>query len=520
MFRRRKTWLITLAILILGAAGAAYAITTGEEASEEGEAPLQTSIARQGDITLSATAAGSIIAANEVVLTFPGNGTLTELLVQVGDHVQAGDVLARIDDSAAQQALVNAQLQLAQAAKRSDAGSTEIGISTDDINIAMARMNLDQAQSTLDDLLHWEVDEDEVTIMEANLATAEASYENALGQEASSGSGIIINQINVDQALRSLDSAQEAWDTAYDPAREWMLNDSRQATKLENERVAADSNLLRAQESLTIAQANYSSAVSNSASTGSLNAQSNLLNAQQALEKALAGPDEDQIESAQRSVRQAELNLQQVLLNHETNLLSLAQSRLSVSLAETSLEETTLLAPINGTVMAINASVGENVGANFMTLADLEQPLLEVFLDETDMNMVGVGFEVEVVFDALPNDLFSGEIVQVDPQLVSQGGVTAVRALVQLNSFAKPQTLPVGMNATVDVIGGQAQNAVLVPVEALRELSQGQYAVFVIEEDEPVLRIVEVGLMDFSFAEILSGVQAGETVSTGIIETN
>jgi multidrug efflux pump subunit AcrA (membrane-fusion protein) len=170
--------------------------------------------------------------------------------------------------------------------------------------------------------------------------------------------------------------------------------------------------------------------------------------------------------------------------------------------------------------MSINASVGESVGANFMTLADLEQPLLEVFLDETDMNMVGVGFEVEVVFDALPNDLFSGEIVQVDPQLVSQGGVTAVRALVQLNSFAKPQTLPVGMNATVDVIGGQAQNAVLVPVEALRELSQGQYAVFVIEGDEPVLRIVEVGLMDFSFAEILSGVQAGETVSTGIIETN
>jgi hypothetical protein len=57
-------------------------------------------------------------------------------------------------------------------------------------------------------------------------------------------------------------------------------------------------------------------------------------------------------------------------------------------------------------------------------------------------------------------------------------------------------------------------------VEALRELSPGEYAVFVMENGEPQLRFVEVGLMDFSFAEILSGLESGETVTTGIIETN
>jgi multidrug efflux pump subunit AcrA (membrane-fusion protein) len=166
--------------------------------------------------------------------------------------------------------------------------------------------------------------------------------------------------------------------------------------------------------------------------------------------------------------------------------------------------------------------VGENAGSGIIVLADLEQPILEVYLDESDMNMVGVGYDVEVVFDALPNDVFSGQIIRIDPQLVNQSGVTAVRALVQLDteSFAKPQTLPVGMNATVEVIGEQAENAVLVPVESLRELSPGQYAVFVMEDGEPKLRIVEVGLMDFTFAEILSGVEAGEIVTTGLVETN
>ena len=80
--------------------------------------------------------------------------------------------------------------------------------------------------------------------------------------------------------------------------------------------------------------------------------------------------------------------------------------------------------------------------------------------------------------------------------------------------------MPIGANATVDVIGGLAENALLVPVEALNEYAPGEYAVFKMVEDEPVLTPVEVGLMDNSFAEILSGLEQGDVVTTGIVETN
>jgi multidrug efflux pump subunit AcrA (membrane-fusion protein) len=171
--------------------------------------------------------------------------------------------------------------------------------------------------------------------------------------------------------------------------------------------------------------------------------------------------------------------------------------------------------------MAVNTSVGENVSAGLITLADLEQPLIEVFLDETDLDKIGLDFEVDVIFDALPDDTFTGHVIQVDPQLSNVNGISAVRAVVQLDadSFAKPQTLPIGLNASVDVIGGRSENALLVPVEALRELSPGEFAVFVMEDGEPKLRFVEVGLMDFTYAEILSGLEAGEEVTTGIVET-
>lgn len=519
---RRRVWLIGLVLIMIAGGVAAYAITRtrASEAAEE-EPEVQTSVARRGSIVISATAAGTVIPDKEVVLGFPSSGTLAELLVGVGDEVAAGDILARLDDGDAQQALANAQIQLAQAAMKTDASSTETGISFDDISIEQAQINLDQAQKALDELLNWQPDDDDIALAEANLAAAEAGYNAARGQEAASGSSITVNNVNVEQAQRNLESTQENWDTAHDPGRDWELGDPRLADRLEAERAAADEALQRAQENLTIAQANYNAAVSSANSSSSANAQSNVLNAQLALEAAMSGPSEDEIEAAEAAVRQAELNLKQALLNEESNDLSLAQAQLNRQAAQEAVDQTELLAPMDGTVMAISASVGESAGAGLITLADLGQPLLEVFLDETDMNMVGLGYDVEVVFDALPDDVFEGQVVQINPQLVNQNGLTVVRALVQLDtaSFAKPPTLPVGMNATVEVIGGRTENAVLVPVEALREITDGQYAVFVMEDGEPVLRMVEVGLVDFSFAEIVSGLQAGETVTTGIVQT-
>lgn len=523
MFKNRKVWLMIVGLLIIGAIGYFYYYQNlaSVEAQDAQENEVQTAVARRGDIVVSATGAGSVIAAEELTLGFTTNGTLVELMVTVGDQVAAGDVLARIEDTDAQQSLVNAQLQYQQAAMQTDASVTETGVSYDEISVAQAQINLGLAQADLEDLLSWTADEDEIALAEASLTAAQASYNAALGQASASSSNIAVSGISVDQAERSLADAQGVYDTAFDPGRDWELGDPRLATALENERDRAADSLLRAQESLQVAQLNYNSTVANSSSSGPASAQTSLLNAQQSLAAAQAGPSEDEITAAETAVRQAELSLQQAMLNQEANKINLAQAALNVQTAEEAVMATELIAPMDGTVTAVSGSVGESVGAGLITLANLSQPVLELFLDESDLNMVGLGYEVEVVFDALPDDTFTGTVVQIDPQLVSESGITAVHALIQLDtdSFAKPQTLPVGLNATVDVIGGRAENAVLVPVEALRELSPGEYSLFVMENGEPKLRFVDVGIMDFTFAEILSGVEAGEEVTTGIIQT-
>lgn len=545
MFRSRRFWIgLILVIALVGIGGYYYYANTSVATAADEEPAVQTSIVRRGDITISATGAGTVIPAEEITLGFYTGGTLTELLVQVGDRVQAGDVLARLDDTNAQQAVANAQLQLAQAALQTDPQKVERAVALTQISVEQAEINLALAQADRDELLNWTPDEDTIALAEANLAAAEASYEDAVSKDAASGNSLTSVRISLDQAERSLADAQDAYETAFDPGREWelyMTDPSCQPgqggnipctgtplkTKLENERVAAENAVTRAEENLSIAQANYNLAISNLNNNNAVNAQSSVLNAQIALENARTGPTEAEIEAAQIRVDQAELSLRQAQLNLEAAEdnaqaeISQAQAELNLEAAQRTLEQTTLTAPMDGTIVAITAQPGESVGAGFITLADLSRPLLEVFLDETDLDKVGVDFEVDVTFDALPDDVFTGHVIQVDPQLSTVSGVTAVRAVVLLDgdSFAKPQTMPVGLNATVDVIGGRATRALLVPVEALRELSPGQYAVFVMENGEAKLRQVEVGLMDFTFAEILSGLEEGEVVTTGIVQT-
>jgi multidrug efflux pump subunit AcrA (membrane-fusion protein) len=156
-----------------------------------------------------------------------------------------------------------------------------------------------------------------------------------------------------------------------------------------------------------------------------------------------------------------------------------------------------------------------------VTLADLTQPLVELCLDETDLDLIAVGYEVEVIFDALPEEIFTGHVVRVDPVVVEMEGAPTV---VALSTLEQPEEnsrwpLPSGLNASVEVFAGRAENALLVPVEALRELAPGQYAVMVMVDDEPQMRQVEVGLMDYAYAEIVSGLEQGDQVSTGILGT-
>jgi multidrug efflux pump subunit AcrA (membrane-fusion protein) len=187
-----------------------------------------------------------------------------------------------------------------------------------------------------------------------------------------------------------------------------------------------------------------------------------------------------------------------------------------------------LVAPASGTVTAVSAQAGESVGSEaLVTLADLEEPQVQFWVEEADLASVAPGNKVNIVFEALPDYAFPGQIINVDPMLVDVDGTPAIQSyasidLAHQSGSGHPITLLSGMNAEVEVVAGEAQNAVLVPLQALRELGpdsadQGRFAVFIVlPNGELEMRIVSVGLKDFVNAEILSGLEPGEVISLGL----
>ncbi len=184
------------------------------------------------------------------------------------------------------------------------------------------------------------------------------------------------------------------------------------------------------------------------------------------------------------------------------------------------LENTRLIAPFDGEMTAVNTVLGQTVGTtSVMTIATTDNLLVRFYLDETDLEKAAVGNRVTFAFDAFPNQPVDGEVVIVEPTLQVIDGTPVVVAWASLPGDTE-FSLMSGMTVEAEVIAGEALGALIVPVQALRELAPGSYAVFLVGENEQLtMTPVTVGLRDFANAEILSGVKAGDMVSTGTVET-
>jgi multidrug efflux pump subunit AcrA (membrane-fusion protein) len=525
ILRNKYLWISLGAILIIVVGGYyAYDYFSADsvEASETPE--IQTAVARSGDLTVFATGAGQVVPESEVNLGFDENGTLAELLVKIGDQVQVGQVLARFETNQSEEdialALAEAELNVLTAQQALDDIYDSIQIDT-----AQAMLAVEDAEQALEDLQN------------SDLREAQAIQSVAEAQEA-------VNQTERTYNATRSTASQSTIDAAY---AELVLAEKKlkdQQAKFDDYANKSDDDIGKAsaQLKLSSAQAAYDNALryyNAVTGTGSdldleltaadlATAQAKLTEAQREYERIKDGPTPGEIALAEAELATAIAKFATLENGPDPTEIALAEANLANAQAKLDLAREDqavkdLVAPFDGTIMSISASVGEAVGTNaIISMADLAQPVLEVYLDEADLDKVVVGFEVEVIFDSLPDDMFTGQITEVSPSLQTVSNVDAVLAWVQLDvdSFSKPQSLPVGSNASVDVIGGRAQNAVLVPVEAVREIGINEYAVFVMEDGEPRLRIVTVGLMDYTSAEIISGLEAGEVVTTGVVETN
>ena len=459
--KRRRTWtgpVVVIALLV--AAGGGYLAYTRYFVPEEElpEPTLETATVTRGDIVITVDGSGELVPAAELELTFRTSGVLDEVLVEVGDRVLENDLVARLETESLERAVADA-----------------------DVEVQLAELELADVREG----------PGEAELADASAEVRDARVELSLAQDAYE---------------RTIDSRLDGVADTYKTQFDWWVSyyQGQKAKYEEGDLSQADHDWAMA--AMIAADGEWNAAV-NDAKAEEVQAQNRLTQARNATSQAQKTLQLLESEPLTDTLARADLEVDQTLLAREK--------------ARANLDAAQLFAPFDGTVMDIAASAGEQVGTStpILTLANLQEPLLLFWVEEADMSGVAVGRPVDIVFEALPDDTFTGKVVRVDPLLVTVGGTPAVQTWASLDLTAEVSDLLSGMTADVEIIAAEARNALLVPVEALRELSPGQYAVFVVKADgELEMRPVVVGLSDPVNAEILDGLELGEVVSVGETE--
>ncbi len=443
------------------------------------QAGYRTTTVRRGDLSETISGSGAVVARQTADLAFPAAGTLGELNVQPGDAVTQGQALASLSNiSELQLAVQNQELAVRQAKQAlQDLQSGGAG--------ALAKAQSDQAaaETALADAEKNLRNKGVARCDKATMQTYYYAYLDAKKQanvwesylsDGNTGYG-------KDFILKNLQPLQKKRDLAY-------INYTYCQGYTDQEVSASHANLQVAQANLAQANAAYQNLIANN------------------------GVDPVAVRQAQAQLDNAQIQL---------------------TSAQQDLAGATITAPFDGAVMAVNAQVGDPVGSSsssqggsggtsaLMTIANQEEPQVQVNIDETDLAYFAAGCSAQVTFDSLPGQTFSGKVSQVAPALVTVRSVNYAQGLVDLekSKTASGKYLPLGLTGTVEVTCQQATNALLVSSTAIYTSSDGSAYVYVLNaQGQPEKREVTLGVSSVANTQALSGLNEGESVITSSVK--
>ena len=185
-------------------------------------------------------------------------------------------------------------------------------------------------------------------------------------------------------------------------------------------------------------------------------------------------------------------------------------AKAAYELAKLELSYTTITAPIAGVIAERMAKPGNLIALNAPVYRIVDNSHLEAVLNvpEREMRTMKAGLPIRMVVDALAGEVFQGEVGRISPVVDAQTGTFRVVGVFRGQSQLKP-----GMFGRLSIVYDERDAALTVPRVALVE-GAGESAVFVVEDGKAVRRVLRLGYVNGEFAEVLEGLEAGESVIT------
>ncbi len=162
-----------------------------------------------------------------------------------------------------------------------------------------------------------------------------------------------------------------------------------------------------------------------------------------------------------------------LLTSKENNDLDMAELQTRLKTAEEQLADYKIYAPITGTIIKQDTSVGDAAkrGTLLSTISDPEHMDFDIPIDELDIAKIEVGQKVNITVDALPETEtkpLTGQVSDIAVEGSSSNGVTTYPVTIGINETSK---LKAGMNANAEIMISQKSDVLLVPLEAIRKVN-------------------------------------------------
>lgn len=489
----------------------------------------KTEIAVRGSVVRNVSETGSIDVSEKVNIGFKNSGRIAGLAVRVGDSVEAGQEIGRLDTKELNIKVAEAQASLNGAL--ADYNKLMVGYSSQEIAVVQtqvqnAQVSLDNAkQSLLDTQLQTQDDlNDSYSNAQNYLEDAKLKAYNAyvfadgiyrsyfiLPDQA--GFAVSLSLNNIKSASDKINQGYDDFDKALIAAKEALLTiksnletirnmeesevykssvSSADKTSTDNQKsyiVTALSNISDSQQAISTVKVENGKALNLAkAEVASAEANLNILNNQLILKQT--GPTQENINLYQAKVDQARANL---------------------FLLQNDLGEAVLRSPFKGQIVELNKRAGEIVQPIDYVVSILPAGPFEVKADIYEEDVVNIQKDnpVQISIPAFPDQIFNGRVISIDPSEKLIDGVVYYEVTIGFDETI--EGIKPGMTADVAIETGRKENVLIVPRGGVKK-KNGQNTVLVLEKGKLVEKNVKIGLVGEDSVEILSGLEEGAKI--------
>ncbi|HUV81136.1 MAG TPA: efflux RND transporter periplasmic adaptor subunit [Patescibacteria group bacterium] len=474
----------------------------------------------RGDISQEIFESGQVRKGEKINLNFKNSGQIQEIYVRVGEEVEAGRELAKLDTTNIDLQLQDARISLELA--RLNLEKLLAGAEPEEIKIAesqtestrkslgVAEENLSSSYGTavtvLDNsyppiynalafvkefITNYIIIEDQdsikITLARDKMETSEGKarlYLETLKSDSGNEnieSGLSLMKSSLETAFNNLETIREIVDRAAVYKSNVSATDRALLDTLKTNVNTALTNVVSSQQTISLMKLNIETA------------ESKLQEAENNLALVKAGTSQVDIELYEAQIRQAQVRVQ---------------------LYENQLKEAKLISPVDAKVVEINKRVGELVQPALSEAVIVLLPIVpyEVKTDiyEEDVVKISVGNPVEISLVAFPDEKIEGAIASINPAEKIIDGVVYYETIIGFNEA--PEDIKPGMTADLVIQIGSKENVLVIPREVIGK--EGDKTIVEVYKNGSIgKREIEIGLRGSdNMTEIISGLEEGEQV--------